>query len=209
MNEPLTISQRIARRITAHACRGLESERSDWARAMRNELDYIPPGLAAILWSLGCLFASYTEGTHMIKIGNIRDARISRVALTLEMLFCFLLPCGGLLTAIMFGFFVQNPMIFSSDMTMLLLSTSLTGPLGLYLAFRAIVLERTRISRGLMATFGALAVWSLIGNTIFVLTVANPLSVTRALILVAVVPAIGAAHLIVMSLSSPREPAPA
>lgn len=56
-----------------------------------------------------------------------------------------------------------------------------------------------------MLVFGALAVWTLIGNIIFVLTVASPGYELRGIFLMALLPIAGAAHRIYMARSDPGE----
>lgn len=49
----------IAIRIVRHAAWVLPGARSDWAAAMRSELDYVADDRAAMRWALGCVSASY------------------------------------------------------------------------------------------------------------------------------------------------------
>jgi hypothetical protein len=51
--------RRIARKVAAHASWALPDARSDWADAMRRELDYIEDDRAALRWAIGCAMASY------------------------------------------------------------------------------------------------------------------------------------------------------
>jgi len=51
--------RRIAVRMAWHAAWVLPGARSDWAAAMRSELDYIAADRAALRWALGCVSASY------------------------------------------------------------------------------------------------------------------------------------------------------
>jgi hypothetical protein len=52
--------RRIAVRIVGHASWVLPGARSDWAEAMRREIDYIEDDEAALRWAVGCVAASYT-----------------------------------------------------------------------------------------------------------------------------------------------------
>jgi hypothetical protein len=204
------LSQRVARRLTAHAGSLLQQRRANWAQAMRSELEYVPQGLAALRWAVGCLFASYIERAENMMIGSLKTTRISRVALTLEMLLCFLQPTGGVLLAVISVVAIAG---FSpgwgAPVSALLLSTSLVGPLGLFLAFKFIVLERPQMSKGVTLVFGVLAGWTFIGNTYFVLNFASPLSELRAIILMALLPVVGAAHLVYLASTERSELAPA
>jgi hypothetical protein len=51
--------RRIALKIVGHASRMLPGARSDWADAMRREIDYIEDDGAALRWAAGCVTASY------------------------------------------------------------------------------------------------------------------------------------------------------
>ena len=193
----------MARRLTAHASYLLDEKRADWAQAMRSELEYVPRGFSALRWSVGCLFASYLERARIMEIGSLRTTRISRVLLTLEMLLCFCMPTGGGLL----GLFVLAgfPVPLSAPMSVLLLTTSLVGPLGLAVAFKSIVLERPRIDRRTTVFLCALAAWTFVGNSYFALTVAAPGSVLRSFVLMAFLPLVGAAHLVYMASTGRRQ----
>ncbi len=130
---------------------------------------------------------------------EIGSTSISRVALTLEMLLCFgaatLLLIGLPLSAV----FGAWPDVWSTRLSLLLLSTSLIGPLGLGVAFRFIVLERKDLSRTLAFVLCGLAMWTFVGNAAFSLSVASPGYQWRALTLMAVLPLVGAVHLACMA----------
>jgi hypothetical protein len=199
MSEKGPLSQRIARRLIACAGYVLQKRRADWAQAMRCELEHVPQGFAALRWSIGCLFASYKERAEIMEIGSLRTARISRVVLTLEMLLCFLVPTAALLglfaTIVLAGY---SP-FWGTPISALLLTTSLVGPLGLFLAFKSIVLEQLQMSKSITLVFSALAGWTFIGNTFFVLSIASPGYELRGIIITAILPVVGAAHLVYMA----------
>lgn len=184
----------MARRLTAHASYLLDKKRADWAQAMRSELEYVPRGFSAIRWSVGCLYASYLERARIVEIGSLRTVRISRVLLTLEMLLCFHAPAGGGLLGLLVlaGF----PVPLSAPVSVLLLTTSPVGPLGLAVAFKSIVLEQPKIDTRTTLFLCALAAWTFVGNSYFALTVAAPGSVLRSFVLMAFLPLVGAAHLV-------------
>ena len=122
------------------------------------------------------------------------------------MLLCFLPPTGGLFAAI---FFAKNLPLASAPMSALLLTTSLVGPVGLFLAFRAIVLEKRRMGTRIMLVFAALAAWTAFGNAVFVLFAANPIGQVRALVMLALLPAVGTAHLSLIAIRGQSERVPA
>ena len=51
--------RRIATRLVRHASWVLPGAESDWAEAMRREIDYIEDDTAALRWAVGCVTASY------------------------------------------------------------------------------------------------------------------------------------------------------
>ena len=196
MSEKEPLSQRMARRLTTHASCLLQKRRTDWAQAMRSELEYVPQGFAGFRWSIGCLFASYLERAKIVEFGSLKTTRI---VLTLEMLLCFLLPTAALLGLLLAIVLVEYPSFWGTRMSALLLTTSFVGPLGLFLAFKSIVLEQRQMSRSIALAFCALAGWTFVGNTFFVLSVASPGYELRGIILLALLPVAGAAHLIYMA----------
>lgn len=134
-----------------------------------------------------------------MEFGSLKATRISRVVLTLEMLSCFMLPTAvalGLFGAIVFA---EYPPFWGTRMSALLLTTSLVGPVGLFVAFKSIVLERRRMSKSIALAFCALAGWTLVGNTYFVLSVASPGYELRGITLLALLPIAGVAHLVYMA----------
>ena len=191
MSDKGPLSQRMARRLTAHAGCLLEKKRPEWAQAMRSELEYVPQGFAALRWSIGCLFAGYMKRAEIMEIGSLKTARISWVVLTLEMLLCFLVPTAALFGAIVTIVLAGYPRFWSTPLSALLL-TSLVGPLGLSLAFKSIVLERPQMSKMISLVLRATAAWTFVGNTFFVLTVASPGYQLRGIILMALLPVVGA-----------------
>ena len=199
MSEKGPLSQRMARRLTKHASCLLQKRRTDWAQAMRSELEYVPQGFAAFRWSIGCLLASYLERAKIVEFGSLKTTRISRIVLTLEMLLCFLLPTAALLGLLLAIVLAEYPSFWGTRMSALLLTTSFVGPLGLFLAFKSIVLEQRQMSRSIALAFCALAGWTFVGNTFFVLSVASPGYELRGIILLALLPVAGAAHLIYMA----------
>ena len=205
--------QRLARILVVHAVAVLQKKRSDWARAMRNEFEYVPEGFTALSWSVGCLYVSYTERVRIMEIGSLKTTRVSRVVLTLEMLLCFMMPTASLIGLFFLTAIQGNPEYWSTNVSslfsILLFTTSFVGPLGLYLAFRSVVLRHRRIGKGLGFVFPALAAWTLVGNSFFVLSVSAPGYELRGIFRMAILPSIGAAHLIWMSKADRSDPAPA
>lgn len=61
MKEGASVRKRIAFALMRHVIHVLPPARSEWAEAMKNELDYIESDWRALRWSAGCVFASYFE----------------------------------------------------------------------------------------------------------------------------------------------------
>lgn len=89
MNQPRSLTRRLAIRLAAHAHRVLPEHRSEWASAISNELDHLPER-ASLRWAIGAVFASYVE-----------RARAFRPNTVIDMMRSFLVSCalvfGGLL----------------------------------------------------------------------------------------------------------------
>lgn len=195
-----SLARRIAQRLATNAAHALPDNRPEWARAMVNELEHVPNDMAALEWAIGCLFAGYRERAKVMAIGSIRTVQISRVALTLEMLLCFV-PVAATFFILPWHIAMGTepqwmwPMWLSS----LLFSTSLIGLVGLVVAFKYIVLERVHWNRAMNATLCVLAAWTFAGNIIFALIVARPGYEWRVITIYAVLPLLGAAHLVHMA----------
>ena len=192
MNNKESRLRKFARCLIVHAVKALPDDRSEWAQAMLHEVDHITNDNTAIRWALGCVFACYLERMNVMKTG---DFHISRVVLSLEMLMCFGPISFGLFSFILSSFNLIPPPAF----LLFLLPSYLVGPIGLFIAFRLIVLERISMSRTMMLVLSIFAAWTFIGNSIFMLYVSNPADIWRGLILLAILPALGAVHLIYMS----------
>jgi len=135
----------------------------------------------------------------MMEIGNLKATRISRVVLTLEMLLCFLIPTQALLAAFVAIALPPFTPFWSTPLSALLLTTSLIGPVGLFLAFKSIVLEQRQMSKGLAVGFCGLAGWTFVGNAFFVLSIASPGYELRGVFLMALLPLVGAVHLVYLA----------
>jgi len=184
--------RKFARRLVAHAVNVLPGDRSEWAQAMRHELDHIPNSITALRWALGCVFACYLERMTVMKTG---DFRISRVVLSLEMLMCFGPTSFGFFALFWPGVWL----IPAFGWLLFLFSIQLVGPIGLILAFRLIVLEHTSMGKFVMAALCLPAAWTFIGFSIFTLIVSHPGDLWQGFILLAILPVLGAVHLVYMS----------
>jgi hypothetical protein len=188
------LARRVARRLAAHAGSVLPGGRADWALAMRHEIDHLQNSRAALSWAVGCVFASYLE---RINVMNTTRHGISRWVLGLEMLTCFVWLTGmfaALLSRGVYGFSGPLP-IDTWFLTMLF--ASLPGPIGLIVAFKFVILGRWTMSKATLAALCAPAAWTLVVFTIQVS--AHPLEAFGPWVLLALLPAVGVAHLIYLT----------
>lgn len=187
----------MAKLLVKHAGNVLPAERENWAQAMCNEIDHLPDSRSALGWAIGCMFTCYKERITKLDIGNLR---ISRTVLGLEMLLCF-----GFLSLAFFGmlFRIGNSMpVDGSLISIIAFSSCLTGPIGLIFAFRLIVLNQTSLSKAMLAALIIPVTFTLIVNGIVMWNLAGRPLVSWAwegTLLMAILPALGVAHLIYMS----------
>jgi hypothetical protein len=196
----------IAARLVAHAARVLPRGRSDWARAMQTEIEHIASNSAALRWAAGCVYASYAERMRVMQIGTLR---ISRWLLGVEMLMCFFwltLMFAALVSRGAFGFTGRLPI--DSWYVMALLGT-LAGPIGLTVAFKAIVLDLPALSRTTLIALCLPVAWTLIAMLGQVLNARYPVEAIGAFVLFGLLPALGASHLVYLSRSRERSTAAA
>lgn len=59
MSTASALWRRVALGLVTHASWVLPGARSDWAEAMRREIEYIEDDAAALRWAAGCVTASY------------------------------------------------------------------------------------------------------------------------------------------------------
>ena len=209
MSTPSPLFRRIAERLAAHAARVLPENRDSWARAMRNEIVYMPRGRDALRWALGCVVASYLERSRIMNVGTLR---VSRWVLAVEMLVCFFWLTG------MFGALVSRGLYGSAwplpmdAWFFTMLSGTAVGPIGLVAAFKSVVLGRPRLSRATEALLCVPAAWTFLGFGGQLLArggwfIADPDRAFDALalfILFAALPALGVAHLVYLSRGESR-----
>ena len=190
MNKRRSVARHFATRLAAHAEKALPRSRTDWASAMRNEVDHISGDHAALKWALGCLFASYTERMRTMIAGN---PRISRWVLVLEMLFCFT-P----LTLLCLATFA-NLGRMEGKTAVVALTVAAAGPIGLIVAFKVVVLNRPSLTKFVMVVLCILAVWTGFAYSLQLLAEAEPASHWRDFVLIALLPAVGMAHLLYLA----------
>jgi hypothetical protein len=183
---------RIAVRLVRHAAKVLPPNREHWADAMAAELAHIPDEAASFEWALGCVIASYSE-----RIQDMTSVRpgLSRWVVCVEMLCFFAMPALGF-------FDVLTPPYYAPlRATIFILSIALLGPVGLVVAFKTVVLNRPELPAVAAWALRILAAWALLADLIYLLASngAMELDWWRGYLLVALLPALAAAHLIYLS----------
>jgi hypothetical protein len=185
-----SVVRHFAVRLAAHAEKALPRSRADWASAMRNEVHHISGNHAAFKWALGCVFVSYRERMRTMIAGN---PRISRWVLVLEMLFCFTpLTWLCLATFANLGRMEGKTGIFA-------LTVAAAGPIGLIVAFKVVVLNRPSLTKFAMAVLCILAAWTGFAYSLQILAEAEPTHHWRDFVLIALLPALGIAHLLYLA----------
>ena len=200
MTDERSLIRRWAMRLTSHAGKAMPDSRSEWAPAASNELDAIAGDYAALCWALGAVSTSYKERVKIMRIGN---SRISRWILGLEMLICFL-PLTLLGIAVISTTVSGNmPAIYA----LVYLTAAAIGPIGLSIAFRAVVLQRVQLSRTALSVMCLFAGWTLLTylGVMVALSGAQLSEWWRESFLIALLPAIGTAHLVFLSRQAPNQ----
>lgn len=168
---------------------------------MRSELEYISSDYAALQWALGVYVASCLERARVMSTDSLR---LSRWLLSLEMLLCFapLTFFTGVLVVVLLNGAMPT------GFALLSLSATAVGPIGLVAAFRVIVLGRVSLGRTTTFVLGLLAAWPLVAFSSLSIGGAGPIGEWwREYVLIALLPAVGAAHLVLIGTRPPKEPA--
>ncbi|HEY2780116.1 MAG TPA: hypothetical protein VGI90_05055 [Steroidobacteraceae bacterium] len=215
-----TTSRRIASVLMNWSARLLPPARTGWAKAMRAEFDHIDEDARAMSWAVGCLLTGVKQ--RMISMIH-GDLKISRWLLAPEMLLCFaplslfwldgIDGTSGLLrlnSAVIHKYFIGVPggtAFLIAMYASVLLAT--IGPIALVAAFRMIVLRRPIANPGLrVALIAAPILYGLMsitlraiesGVTTLDLASADAFDFWSGIFLLAVLPVLGAAHLLKLS----------
>jgi hypothetical protein len=200
MSSRRSIVHQVAVWLAAHAARVLPRDRADWASAIRSEVHHVPGDQAALSWALGCVLASYIERMRTMTAGN---QPISRWVLVVEML-CFFTPLTLLCFAII-GYLD----LMTKQQAILSLTVAAAGPVGLVVAFRTVVLNRPSLTKSAIAVLAVLAAWTMVGYSLQLASqggVDHWWRFWREFVLIALLPAVGIAHLIYLATHSTANP---
>jgi hypothetical protein len=118
--------------------------------------------------------------------------------LCVEMLCFFVMPTLGFLDVL------TPPYYAPLRVTVFILSIALLGPVGLAVAFRSVVLNRPALPAAAAWALRILAAWALLADLIYLLALNGAMSLDwwRGYILIALLPALAAAHLVYLSMQS-------
>lgn len=189
----------MAIRIAGCAQPLFPQHRSDWAKALANEVQHVSGDMDALRWATGALLTAFRERIRFMKSGTLH---IPRWLLGMEMLVCFV-PLTLLGVAVI-GAAVKGVMPLPS--ATLYLSVVAAGPLGLVVAFRKILRRNATLGRGAVVVLCIAAGWTLLGYTLQLLTANSTIAESwHEFIVIALLPAIGVAHLLVITNRSPGE----
>lgn len=217
--------RRIAAAVIGCAAWCMPAGRAGWMKAMCSELDHIENGRHALLWAVGCLFAAIKQRMTIMIYG---DLKISRWLLVPEMLLCFapltLLWLDGidgtsglwrLNSAVIHKYFIGVPggtALLVSLFAGVALAT--IGPVALIAAFRMIVKRAPIRNAGLRVLllaapviYGLMSVATRMietGTTAFDPACADAFDFWSGIVLLSILPALGAAHLLRLSPDTPE-----
>ena len=203
-----TKTQRMALVLMRLAARLLPPARADWARAMLGEIYHMNQDTQALVWAVSCITASLTMRIKAMIIGNLK---ISRWVLTPELLFCFtpltlawydsIFGTSGIIQLnpeIVQRYFLNSTTGTIALIIMVTLSVlGIFGPLGLVIAIRTIAQGRCLTDKRLLIALCTMPVllgaihftsWLLMGTSI-------KFDHWAGLILVSLLPALGAVHM--------------
>lgn len=191
MNSLQAMTGKAARGLVKHAARISPPERTEWAQAMINELDYLASDMSAVRWALGCIWVCYSERIRTM-VRSLKS--LPRWVLVLEMLVCFL-PLTLLFSAV-----VQRGLHggFAPPEALLYGSASILGPLGLAAALRSIFTPSASMSRAAILALCLLAAWTLAAYAAQILTFGQSHLADwwREFVLIAVLPLLAVLHVV-------------
>lgn len=218
MKRSVSLERWLALALMRCVRRVLPPDRLDWAKAMQAELDQLQNDRDALAWVIGCVIAGSKARIKSMLTGNLR---ISRWILVPEMLLCFVPLTFGWLDALggssgivrMNGEVIQRYFLHTPAETLALVALiagavlGSLGPLGLTTAFRLVVSGRAPGGRWLPtvlvagpALYGVLTLVAQLaigGMGALGLDAPDSFDFWSGILLLSVLPSLGAAHLLV------------
>lgn len=208
MNDLASLCMRLAAWL-------MRDQDSDWANAMRAELEHVPKG-NRLSWGIGCLFSAVQWRFESMRTGTLK---VSRGILLIELLACFLPITLGWWDAAFggSGLLKLNASVIQEHFLGQPLGTGilammaggavvgLVGPIGLFLSSRAVITGAGLRNRALgFAMMTGVAAFAVASIALRLLAGPGAYAATPSFIfLVCVLPAIGIAHLMYLGGASP------
>lgn len=210
-----TLVRRLAIGLLSTAVWMLPRSRADWASAMQSELHYLNTDRQAVLWAAGCCLAVFK-----VRMIAMFSYRVSPWIFCAEMMLCFVPLSIGWLDSLFGGsgllrlnlenihrYFIGAAgdeavlaMLFSGAIL------GIVGPIALVIAFRLVVLGRPLKSPWLRSAlvagpllYGALTLmarYAVVGRDSFGFNTADAFDLWNGVLLLSLLPALGAAHLL-------------
>ena len=177
--------------ILRQGLRVLPASSADWGAAMRAECQALPQGAIRVRWALGCLWVCYTARLRSMNSHSSSPLGVSRWVFSLEMLLAFVPLTWLFLAVLVWGSRGAMPW----PMTLLSASATVLGPLGLLLAARLLARPRSLPGRAMLLATCAAALWTVVAYALRLGSLQPAVTYWRELLLIAVLPALAAAHL--------------
>lgn len=195
MNRVDSLTRRLSLAVVRFSAHLLPTERAEWAAAMIAEVRHCDGDGDAVGWALGCVIAALKERISSMVKGNLR---VSTWVAVPEMLLCFApltIACVDAVRTL--SGMPQHPAPGGSSAVAILImvvTLAAIGPVGLIGAFRLLFNAKPIRARWLRVVVVAGPILNgvvLIGSQAF--------DFWSGLVLLSVLPALGAAHLIHLS----------
>ena len=197
-------TRRLARILMRVATQLMPEGRTEWAVAMHSELRSLEGDYTAVRWAAGCLTTAIRTRVSEMIVGN---TRISKWVLAAEMAFCFvpltlfwlLILLDGSVNPELLKQYIDAPeglIVLAYTLSVAILGVC--GPIGLFVAFRHIVLGHGVRNRSLGVTLIAgliLLGFVYVGSTLLIGGPGRLMPWLGGVLLFVILPVVGAAHL--------------
>lgn len=189
---------------------------SEWSRAMSAELNHVPAD-QRLVWALGCVIAALKWRFETMRSGNLR---VSKGVLLLELVVCFLpITLGwwdvafGASGALGLNQDIINEHFLATPLGRIVLGMmiggaliGLAGPIGLFLASRAVIAGIGLRSRALgIAMIAGVTLYVIASMLLRLFSGPGAYAATFSfIVLIGLLPALGTAHLMYLSRPEPQ-----
>jgi hypothetical protein len=132
---------------------------------------------------------------------NENDAPISRLVLVFAMLMCF----GPVTWRFASVFWLQESAVSTLELSLYVWTKSMIGPIGLIIAFKSVVLRRPLLHWATVTTLCVAAAWSLMVTNSWLPMFPPFINNFYGLVLLGILPAVGAAYLVYAAVPRDRQ----